>query len=67
MAKNLQRKKPGYTKDGRVKVVSLNGKQLTELLKTTSKKKEKAKIERRIQKLGYVAPVVEVTEEAPAE
>jgi len=65
MSKNLQRKKPGYTKDGRVKIVSLNGKQLTELLKTTSKKKEKAKIQRRIQDIGYVAPVVvEETEAA---
>ena len=59
MAKNLQRKKPGYTKDGRVKIVSLSGRQLTELLKNTSKKKEKAKIERKIQILGYVAPVVD--------
>jgi hypothetical protein len=61
MSKNLQRKKPGYTKDGRVKIVSLNGRQLTDLLKTTSKKKEKAKIERRIRDIGYVAPVVETT------
>ena len=66
MAKSLQRKKPGYTKDGRVKIVSLNGKQLTELLKNTSKKKEKAKIERRIRDIGYVAPVVETPVEEPA-
>jgi hypothetical protein len=59
MAKNLQRKKPGYTKDGRVKIVSLNGKQLTELLGSTNKKKVQAQIRRRIQSLGYVAPVVE--------
>jgi hypothetical protein len=59
MSKNLQRKKPGYTKDGRVKIVSLNGKQLTDLLKNTSKKKEQAKIKRRICAIGYVAPVVE--------
>jgi hypothetical protein len=64
MAKNLQRKKPGYTKAGDVKIVSLNGKQLTELLKNASKPKIKAKIQRRIQDLGYVAPVVE---ETPAE
>ena len=64
MAKNLQRKKPGYTKDGRVKIVSLNGPQLTALLTSTSKKKTKAQIERRIRDLGYVAPVVE---ETPAE
>jgi hypothetical protein len=63
MSKNLQRKKPGYTKGGDVKIVSLNGKQLTALLSSTSKKKVKAKIERRIRDLGYVAPVVETTEE----
>jgi hypothetical protein len=63
MAKNLQRKKPGYTKDGRVKIVSLNGRQLTELLKSTSKKKEQAKIKRRIRNIGYVAPVVETPAE----
>lgn len=66
MSKNLQRKKPGYTKGGEVKIVSLNGKQLTKLLENTSKAKIKAKIQRRIQDLGYVAPVVAV-EEAPAE
>jgi hypothetical protein len=64
MAKSLQRRKPGYNKDGTVRIVSLSGKQLTELLSTTSKKKVRAKIERRIRDLGYVAPVVE---EAPAE
>ena len=59
MAKSLQRKKPGYNKDGTVRIVSLSGKQLSELLKTTSKKKVQAKINRRIQRLGYVEPVVE--------
>jgi hypothetical protein len=59
MAKNLQRKKPGYTKSGEAKIVSLNGPQLVKLLKNTSKKKVAAKIQRRIQKLGYVAPVTE--------
>jgi hypothetical protein len=58
MATNLQRKKPGYTKSGVTKIVSLNGPQLVKLLKNTSKKKIVAKIERRINKLGYVAPVV---------
>jgi hypothetical protein len=61
MAKSLQRKKPGYTKNGEAKIVSLNGPQLVKLLKNTSKKKIEAKIERRMQKLGYVAPVVEGT------
>ena len=58
MATNLQRKKPGYTKSGVTKIVSLNGPQLVKLLKNTSKKKIVAKIERRIKKLGYVVPVV---------
>jgi hypothetical protein len=63
MAKNLQRKKPGYTKNGEAKIVSLNGPQLVKLLKNTSKKKITAKIERRIKKLGYVAPVEETATE----
>jgi hypothetical protein len=58
MAKSLQRKKPGYTKSGEVKIVSLSGPQLVKLLKNTSKKKVAAKIQRRIQKLGYVEPVI---------
>ena len=64
-SKSLQRKKPGYTKGGDVKIVSLNGLQLTKLLENTSKPKVKAKIQRRIQDLGYVAPVV--VEEPAAE
>jgi hypothetical protein len=56
MAKNLQRKKPGYTKNGEVKIVSLNGPQLTALLAKTQKKKTQAKIQRRICDLGYQAP-----------
>ena len=59
MAKSLQRKKPGYTKSGEVKIISLSGRQLTELLERTQKKKIQAKIKRRIQDLGYVAPPVE--------
>ena len=57
--KTLQRKKPGYTKNGEVKIVSLNGQQLTKLLAGTSKPKIKAKIQRRINDLGYVEPVVD--------
>jgi hypothetical protein len=63
MAKLLQRKKPGYTKAGNVKIVSLNGPQLTKLLESTSKPKVKVKIQRRINDLGYIAPVTE----SPAE
>jgi hypothetical protein len=58
MSKSLQRKKPGYTKAGVAKIVSMNGPQLVKLLKNASKKKEQAKIERRIKKLGYVVPTV---------
>ena len=36
--KTLQRKKPGYTKGGEVKIVSLSYKQLTEMLEKASKK-----------------------------
>lgn len=66
MAKNLQRKKPGYTKSGEVKIVSLNVKQLVVHLDKASKPKHKAKIQRRLTQLGYVAPAP-VVEEALAE
>ena len=59
MAKNLQRKKPGYTKSGVAKIVSMNTKELVSALDKASKKKDQAKIQRRLQRLGYVAPVVE--------
>ena len=59
MATNLQRKKPGYTKNGEAKIVSMNGPQLVKALEKASKKKIVAKIERRIKKLGYVVSVVE--------
>jgi hypothetical protein len=69
MAKLLQRKKPGYTKGGEVKIVSLSTKQLVELLDKASKKKIRAKIQRRLDDLGYVAPppVVEQVIDTPAE
>ena len=58
MSKNLQRKKPGYTKNGELKIVSLSGPQLVKLLANTSKPKIKAKIQRRINDMGYMTPVV---------
>lgn len=66
--KTLQRKKPGYTKAGEVKIVSLSIKQLVEMLDKTQKAKVKAKINRRLTDLGYVAPVVveEIIEEVAA-
>ena len=51
MSKKLQRKKPGYTKSGEVKIVSLNFQQLNKLIANTSKPKIKAKIQKRIWEL----------------
>jgi hypothetical protein len=65
MAKSLQRKKPGFTKGGEIKVVSLNIKQLLDARQKASKKKLIAKIDSRLTRLGYVAPVAAV--EAVAE
>jgi len=59
MAKSLQRKKPGFTKAGVAKIVSMSTKQLVSELDRTQKNKIKAKIIRRLVALGYVAPVVE--------
>lgn len=58
--KTLQRKKPGFTKSGVAKIVSMSVKQLVAELDRTQKNKVKAKINRRLNALGYVAPVVEV-------
>jgi hypothetical protein len=57
MAKSLQRKKPGFTKAGEIKVVSLNIKQLLDVRQKVSKKKLIAKIDGRLTRLGYVVPV----------
>ena len=63
MSKKLNRKKPGYTKSGEVKIVSLNYKQLLEMISKVSKKKVEAKIRNRMNELerrpGFVAPVQE--------
>lgn len=63
MAKSLQRKKPGYTKSGEVKIVSLSYKQLHNMISKVSKKKQEAKIRRRMSMLerrkGFVNTVVE--------
>jgi hypothetical protein len=70
MATNLQRKKPGYTRSGEVKIISLSVQQLVALLNKTQFNKRKAKIQRRINLLksrpGYQEPVVAVTD-TPAE
>jgi len=66
MSKSLQRKKPGYTRSGEVRIVSLSVQQLTELKEKTQANKKQAKIQRRIDLLkrrpGYVEPVVEAKE-----
>ena len=71
MSNKLIRKKPGYTKSGEVKIISLSVQQLADLLDKTQQNKKKAKIQRRIALLksrpGYVEPVTEVQEEAVAE
>jgi hypothetical protein len=61
--KTLQRKKPGFTKAGVAKIVSMSVKQLVIELDRTQKKKVKAKINRRLSDLKYVAPVVEAVTE----
>ena len=67
MAKTLNRKKSGYTKNGEVRIVSLSVRQLTELKEKTQAHKKQAKIQRRIDLLkrrpGYQKPRIEVTEE----
>jgi hypothetical protein len=67
MAKSLQRKKPGYTKNGEVKIISLSVRQLTELMDKTQFNKKRAKIQGRIDLLkkrpGYRAPAVEAVAE----
>ena len=66
MSKSLQRKKPGYTKNGEIRIVSLSVRQLTELKEKTQANKKQAKIQRRIdllkQRPGYVEPVAEAKE-----
>ncbi len=68
MANKLIRKKPGYTKSGEVRIVSLSVRQLLDLKEKTQTNKKKSKIQRRIDLLkrrpGYAEPVVEA---APAE
>ena len=66
MSNKLIRKKPGYTRSGEVKIISLSVRQLTELKEKTQTRKKQAKIQRRIDILksrtGYQEPVVEASE-----
>jgi len=65
MSNKLIRRKPGYTKSGEVRIISLSVKQLIEMLDKTQQNKKKAKIQRRIDLLkrrpGYQEPVALVT------
>jgi hypothetical protein len=67
MSNKLIRRKPGYTKSGEVRIISLSVKQLIEMLDKTQQNKKKAKIQRRIDLLkrrpGYAEPAVAVKEE----
>jgi hypothetical protein len=67
MAKTLNRKKPGYTKNGEVKIVSLSVRQLTELKEKTQASKKQAKIQHRIDLLkrrpGYKEPVTDMADQ----
>jgi hypothetical protein len=67
MSNKLIRKKPGYTRSGEVKIISLSVKQLTDLKEKTQFNKRRAKIQRRIDLLkrrpGYQESMAEVTEE----
>jgi hypothetical protein len=56
--KTLQRKKPGFTKAGAAKIVSMSIKQLVAERDRTQKAKVQAKIQRRLNHLGYVAPAI---------
>jgi len=61
--KTLQRKKPGFTKAGVAKIVSMSVKQLVTELDRTQKNKVRAKINRRLNHFGYAAPVAEAAAE----
>ena len=68
MTNKITRRKPGYTKNGEIKIVSLSVKQLIDLQEKTQQNKKRAKIQRRIDLLkrrpGYVDPVAEVVAQA---
>jgi hypothetical protein len=71
MAKTLNRKKPGYTKNGEVRIVSLSVRQLTELKEKTQANKKQAKIQRRIDLLrrrpGYKEPAIDMADQISPE
>ena len=70
MAKKLQRRKPGYTRAGEIKIISLSVQQLNELKTKTQATKKQVKIQRRIDLLrsrpGYQEPVAPTLSTEPA-
>jgi len=66
MSTTLQRKKPGYTRNGEIRIVSLSVKQLTELKEKTQSNKKQAKIQRRIDLLTRTEPTTEVKQASVA-
>jgi hypothetical protein len=71
MAKTLNRKKPGYTRNGEVKIISLSIKQLMDLKDKTQRNKTKAKIQQRIDLLkrrpGYKEPATDRADQVSPE
>jgi len=65
MANKLIRRKPGFTRNGEVRIVSLNIKQLLQARQKATKKKIIAKFDRRLTLLGYVAPATSPEETQP--
>jgi len=63
MSNKLIRRKPGYTRNGEVRIISLSVKQLTDLKEKTQSKKNQAKIQHRIDLLkrrpGYKEPAID--------
>ena len=65
MAKTLERRKSGYTRNGRVRIVSLSYNQLTELYSKTTRRKTQDSIRRRMTELEQRPGFVRTTVEEP--
>jgi hypothetical protein len=67
MSNKITRRKPGFTRSGEIKIISLSVSQLTELKEKTQTKKKRVKIQRRIDLLksrpGYFEPVTQVIDD----
>ena len=71
MSTKLNRRKPGYTRSGEVRIVSLNYNQLVNLISKTTKKKVENKIRNRMRILesrpGFVTPTLAVEQQTASE